>query len=806
MNKKADLARVAAAFTLPLVLVAVAGWIAWSETWARAEGELFRTADGAAEYAQRVVSSALLAGRLTNSILAGASDDLIRSNEARYHERLSEIMPELPGSNTITVSDRDGTLLLMSTQYPVPPISVADREWVKVLQSPEAPELHVGSLSVGRVRGNLFFGISIPRTGSSNGGSPGAYDGLINVALDPHIIAAGLSTTTHESADVITLLRADGEILSSTRGVRPDIPRVPQTSPLFAAIAAGETRGMYEGAVLGLRDTLPLGMGLSIAFRQVGDFPVYVTVSRPPSAIIAQWYRTMAGLLAVGLPTSIALGMLSLTGMRRKNALLASEAESRAAFENAAVGTALVDGTTDRILKVNKRLCDISGRRSAELVGMTQGQLLIVGKGGDEDATDVMTGLDKLQRPDGTVRWIERATALVTPTRDDAPALVIATLHDVTERKESQERQILLAREVDHRAKNVLAIVQAVIRLAREPGAESFVEKVEGRIRALARAHELLARDRRQGARLMELVREELAAYQDGAQVTIRGPEVRIVPSSVQPLSMALHELATNAVKHGALGRPGGRLSITWCYPTSDRLNLVWKEQAEPGPQVRTGTGGTGLKILQGSVAQLGGEIALDWRATGLSCSIELPMTVLATQAGSTDGDRNVADGNDKPPTKSDLAGKRILLVEDEVLVAMDLQEMLERIGCKVIGPARTIDAARLLLAQEAGRIDLAVLDFNLSGATSLQLARDLSRAGVACIFVTGYSDLEGIADDEDWLLLRKPVGEAEVMEALQVAFGATDDATEALAKTARPELDPFTLTLAGTPRSKTVL
>jgi PAS domain S-box-containing protein len=476
----------------------------------------------------------------------------------------------------------------------------------------------------------------------------------------------------------------------------------------------------------------------------------------------------MAWLLAVGLPASLALGMLSLTAARRRNDLLASQAELAASFDSAATGTALVDGATGQILKVNRRLSDMTGRDATELNGMTLDQLLDRGETGSTVPEGAAAGLDRLQRPDGSVRWVECATAPVTRTHSDASELVIATLHDITERKESQERQALLAREVDHRAKNVLAIVRAVIRLARDPDAAQFADKIDGRVRALARAHELLARDRWQGTNLADLISDELAPYQDGERVRLSGPAVRIAAASVQPLSMALHELATNAVKHGALARSDGGLSISWSHNAAEgRLELLWVEEAGRAATLDPESRGVGLKVLRGSVEQLGGTVALDWREAGLSCSIKLPMDTLVSgssksvEPGERACSKDCSDGN------RSLVGTRVLVVEDEIILAMDIKAMLEDLGCEVIGPASTLQAAQALARQEAARIDAAILDVNVKGATTFELARQLQGDGVACVFVTGYSELPEVAE-ENWLLLRKPVSEREIVAALQ--------------------------------------
>ncbi len=766
-----DLAQVAAAFSLPLLLVAFAGWFSWSENWERAEGELLRTVDGAAEYAERLFASAYLAGRLADSLLAGATDQEIRQNEEYFHNLLAGVLPELPGSISINLSDREGQILITTLESPTPPVSVADREWFQALRTAAAPGAYVGALSVERVREGLFFSLSLPRLASGSDLPAGDFNGLFNVAFDPYAVAAELATTTHEGTDVISLVRSDGEILTTTRGLRHDIPRVPQTSRLFSAIGAGETRGLYEGRSLGLREGLAAGRGLQIAFRQVGELPVYATVSRSPAAIVAEWSGTMVWLLAVGLPTSLALGLLSLTAMRQKNALAASQAELNASFDSAATGTALIDGASGRILKANRRLLEMSDRDAAALNGMTLEQLLDRAcdpRSGPEGAPE---GLDRLQRPDGTVRWVECAAAPVTRTPGDTPALKIVTLHDVTERKEAEERQKLLAREVDHRAKNVLAIVQAVIRLARDPEAAPFADRIEGRVQALARAHELLARDRWQGTELGELLHDELAPYRDGARLVTDGRAVRVDAAAVQPLSMALHELATNAVKHGALGRPEGSLSVRWQQKDPDgRLELLWEERAAPTQTPDAQNRGAGLHILRGSVEQLGGTVSLDWRAGGLCCRIELPAGALVDTTPASDGkDESVRDAG-VIDRASSLSGKRVLLVEDEIIVALDMTATLEDLGCEVIGPAASLPAAQALARQEAGRIDAALLDVNLKGATTLGLARELHELGVPCIFATGYSELPERAE-EDWVLLRKPVGAGDVATALRAAL-----------------------------------
>ena len=135
---------------------------------------------------------------------------------------------------------------------------------------------------------------------------------------------------------------------------------------------------------------------------------------------------------------------------------------------------------------------------------------------------------------------------------------------DITERKHAEERQNLLAREVDHRAKNALALVQSIVRLTRGEDIKAYIQAVEGRITALARVHTILALSSWQGAEIGKLVDEELAPYCSGDQIVLDGAEVQLRPATAQTLTLALHELVTNSAKYGALSAPSGRLSIGW--------------------------------------------------------------------------------------------------------------------------------------------------------------------------------------------------------------------------------------------------
>jgi PAS domain S-box-containing protein len=232
----------------------------------------------------------------------------------------------------------------------------------------------------------------------------------------------------------------------------------------------------------------------------------------------------------------------------------------------------------------------------------------------------------RIIRPSGEIRWCA-GTAASTTDGGGRVVRVSGVTIDITERKHAEERQNLLAREVDHRAKNALALAQSIVRLTRGDNVKAYVQSVEGRINALARVHTVLSLSSWQGAEIKRLVDEELAPYSIGNQVALSGPEVQLRPATAQTLALALHELVTNSAKYGALSTRSGRLTVKW-ENHAGVLRLTWEERG--GPQVAEPTSrGFGTRSVIASIeSQLGGKAEFDWRAEGLLCSLSVPLSV----------------------------------------------------------------------------------------------------------------------------------------------------------------------------------
>ena len=198
---------------------------------------------------------------------------------------------------------------------------------------------------------------------------------------------------------------------------------------------------------------------------------------------------------------------------------------------------------------------------------------------------------------------------------------------DITERKRSEAHISVLAREAEHRAKNVLATVQAIVNLTEAETVADFKNAIEGRLQALANVHTLFVESRWSGAELHDLITKELAPYRqrDGTRVAIEGPALKLEPSTAQTIAVVLHELTTNAAKYGALSVCKGRIGVSWTRPEIGRLIVRWTETGGPAvtPPTRKGFG---TRVMANLIHQARGEIGFNWHPAGLACEIALPI------------------------------------------------------------------------------------------------------------------------------------------------------------------------------------
>jgi PAS domain S-box-containing protein len=356
----------------------------------------------------------------------------------------------------------------------------------------------------------------------------------------------------------------------------------------------------------------------------------------------------------------------------------------------------------------------------------------------------------KIVRPDGEVRWLlDRGQAVPGPQGRGLRAM--GTILDITERKQNEERQRMLMAELDHRVKNILGNVMAMARLSSRSAQSvtAFIESLDGRIQAISSAHGLLRRGAWVAANLHDLVAASLSPYQSASNIEIQGESVSIVPELAQSMALILHELATNAVKHGALAKPGGHVRVSWSRAELGQLQVLWQETGGQKTTPPT-TQGFGLTVLRTAASDLGATASYSFTDQGFVYTLQGPFEIRERGAApfgqsSTQGDRSTATETATASLDQPMSSCRILVVEDETLVALQLQGDLEDDGHHVIGPATSLKQGLTLAEQED--IDAALVDVRLGRETSAAIADRLLARNIPFAFATGYSDVTMLPD-----------------------------------------------------------
>jgi two-component sensor histidine kinase len=338
--------------------------------------------------------------------------------------------------------------------------------------------------------------------------------------------------------------------------------------------------------------------------------------------------------------------------------------------------------------------------------------------------------------------------------------------------REAQALQAMMTGELSHRVKNMLATVQAIasqtLRHSDDP--KDFVESFSGRIQSMSRVHSQLSTNEWKGTQLRALIGDQMKLGPvDEARISASGPDVYLDATAVTKMAMILHELGTNSLKYGALSTPEGGVTVAWTVGRQT-LDLRWTEWggAEVTAPIRRGFG---TRLIEASVRGAGGEAKMSVEAGGVRWDIAFPLP-----KNPSDEDR-VSDAPAGGPTSprprlvtalgtraaKPLQARRVLVVEDEPLVAMEIVSQLEDVGATVIGPAT--DAVAALDLIDRFRIDAALLDANLHGNAVDDIASTLTKAQVPFAFVSGYGRDSLPAGFDGVELLPKPFGRAQLLD-----------------------------------------
>ena len=325
--------------------------------------------------------------------------------------------------------------------------------------------------------------------------------------------------------------------------------------------------------------------------------------------------------------------------LRTESALAESQQRLKAVLDNATVGIFFVDEQI-RCLFMNAAAERLTGYAFAEVEGRNLHEVLLHhypdGRPYPLEECPIVRAIPRNQsvtteeeiiRKSGEFRPIAYTAS---PMRDAASRTIgtIIEATDIADRRRTEGARLLLMREVDHRARNALAVVQSIVQLARAETMLELRQIILGRVSALGRAQGLLASERWEGASLSTVISGEIGAVAGPEAFEIVGDERRLPPEHVQPLGMIVHELATNAAKYGALSMPGGSIRVTLEGPNG----FVWEElgaPAAPPPQEL----GFGMRMMRQLARQIGAELTFDWSAAGLRVQLRRDASSAAAAA-----------------------------------------------------------------------------------------------------------------------------------------------------------------------------
>ncbi|MDB5412655.1 MAG: putative sensor protein [Rubritepida sp.] len=315
------------------------------------------------------------------------------------------------------------------------------------------------------------------------------------------------------------------------------------------------------------------------------------------------------------------------------------------------------------------------------------------------------------------------------------------------QRRAADARQKLLIAELNHRVRNILALISGLVKQTAAASALDFAAELEGRIEALARAHNQITRDNWGPAPLRTLLVTETETYATGAsRVLLDGPEVLITPLAFSTLALVIHELVTNSAKYGALGAARGHVAILWHVEADGRLMLKWSEHGGP-PVLAPTRRGFGSSLIEHSIPfDLQGEAEVTYAPAGLEARFLIPAREVSEVPYAALAPSAAAEAPTPHQPQLQPALKRIrtaLVVEDNVIIALDTQAMLEKLGITNVDIASSVaDALRRIAADPP---EFVLLDLNLGRENSFPVAEELDRRGIPFVFATGYGEDDAV-------------------------------------------------------------
>lgn len=579
------------------------------------------------QYALRTVTTGELAADTvaeairTRGGMAGLVDD------RALHDLLAGLSARLPDGAGLLVVDAQGKVVSSYAEFPARPIDLSDREWF-IAQRKTGADFLLSEALLGRLtQRKMFILTKSVRIG-------GQLQAVVNLGLPSDALIGDQALPIYADGVVLSLMKPDGAILA-----RSDFPDS----------LLGTKLSVRDGAEDALHVLRARDVDHRPAIEATDSEPRYGLVARA-SIPLVQAFGPLLVLSGIGLPLVIAMMVATFRLIRsvaaQNRALGETTARLRVVLDAAHLGTWHLDvasGASD----MNERWARIVGHEPGEVPNSSEEWASRLHP--DERET-VLAALDdmlagrtplmniehRLRHKDGHWVWVLDSGCVVE--RDAAGHAVTATgtLLDISERRETERRIGMLMGEVDHRSKNLLAVVQSLVNLMPAEDVATFKTTLQGRIKALGHVHSLLSEAGWQGVGIDRLIGTETMPYQSDQPPRIwrKGPEVTLRPAAAQALAMVVHELMTNSAKYGALSAATGEVGIDWHMTGADAekpaaLHLRWQESGGPAvtPPQRQGFGARLLGALVRE--QMEGTLEQDWPASGAVIRLTLPLAAI---------------------------------------------------------------------------------------------------------------------------------------------------------------------------------
>lgn len=588
------------------------------------------------QYALRTVTVGnVLSASVRTAVLQRGGLEGVSTDRA-MQEVLQDAAAQLPDGSGIILVDAEGRVVLNDSVFPAEPIDLSDRAWFKAHRDTGVERVLNEALH-SRVSKRKMFILTLAIRDEAGG-----FLGAVNMGLPSDSLIA---LPEYAPGAVLTLVKADGSLLA-----RSSFPDALLGSKLMPGATLDAPALVWGREVDGR-------VAIEAAVREAGS-DLIATASIPLAAVL----RPLTVFLLFGLPVLLAV-VAAVEGFsrslaRRHRELVRTTARLQAVIDASHLGSWHWQISTDQT-EVNQRWAEMLGHDLRE-IGANKSIWVERLHPAERDRVlaaveDVIAGRapylhveHRLRHKDGHWVWVLDSGAVVERDAEGRALALTGTHLDISERRAAEEKIKVLMREVDHRAKNLVAVIYSIANLTVADSVEAFKRTILGRIQAIGHVHSLLSEAGWRAVELTELVARELRPYgaEPGGALVVAGPIVHLRPPAAQAMGIVLHELATNSCKYGALSVPGGSVTLDWRLngtgeapgspDTHLPLQVTWTETGA-GPARSPERAGFGLTLLRAMLQdQLDGRIDFDWTESGLVCRMSIAASALAPPGAET--------------------------------------------------------------------------------------------------------------------------------------------------------------------------